>query len=185
MSDEALERQCSLETVERSVNAVIWAPVGPSHRNALSSPNSSSDEEEEKQVVKKKGKRTRQRSPKMKPRKLFKSCEIYSIAGTHELVHPFLPFLLMRSSPAATKVQVDQCSSEEEEKSPGLKSGLKDYQAAIKSKSWSRTTHNTGTQLPSLTHPLPPLLLLSIEPHVFTCNGFRSDGFRSATEQTI
>jgi hypothetical protein len=59
---------------------VIWAPVGPTLRNAETS---SSGEDEEEQMLKKKGKRTRQRSPKMKPRKLFKSCEIFSRAGAH------------------------------------------------------------------------------------------------------
>ncbi|CAL8254280.1 unnamed protein product [Arctogadus glacialis] len=104
---------------------------GPTLRHAETS---SSDEEEEEQMLKKKGKRTRQRSPKMKPRKLFKS---------------------------STKVQVDsqiseiQLSSEEEEeekeeeeKSPGFKSGPKDYQADIKSKSCSRTTRNTALKVP-------------------------------------
>ncbi|XP_030220770.1 synaptonemal complex protein 2 isoform X2 [Gadus morhua] len=102
---------------------------GPTLRNAETS---SSGEDEEEQMLKKKGKRTRQRSPKMKPRKLFKS---------------------------STKVQVDsqiseiQLSSEEEEeeeeeKSPGFKSGPKDYQADIKSKSCSRTTHNTALKVP-------------------------------------
>ena len=80
-SDEQRRTECALATVEQSVDGVIWALTGPSHRNAPSSPSSSSDEEE--QVAKKKGKRTRQRSPKMKPRKLFKSCEIHSEAGTH------------------------------------------------------------------------------------------------------
>ncbi|CAL8369428.1 unnamed protein product [Lota lota] len=86
-----LETECSLETGERSNDAVIWAPVGPSHRHALSSSNSSSDAEEEEQAVKKKGKRMRQRSPKMKPRKLFKSLLEVSpqgvvVSSTHTLI---------------------------------------------------------------------------------------------------
>ena len=104
----------------------------------------------------------------------------------------------MLSSRPATKVQVDsqiseiQLSSEEEEeeeeeKSPGFKSGPKDYQADIKSKSCSRTTHNTGTHLPPLSHPLLPLppLQVSMEPHGFTFHGFRSNGLRSLTYSSI
>lgn len=63
------------------VHAVIAGHVGPSHRRdpSYSSP-SSSDAEEEEPVVMKKVKRARQLSPKMKPRKLFKSGKRHSKA---------------------------------------------------------------------------------------------------------
>jgi len=64
------------------VHAVIAGHVGPSHRRdpTYSSPSSSDAEEEEPVVVMKKGKRARQLSPKMKPRKLFKSGKRHSKA---------------------------------------------------------------------------------------------------------
>ncbi|CAL8280216.1 unnamed protein product [Boreogadus saida] len=103
---------------------------GPTLRNAETS---SSGEDEEEQMLKKKGKRTRQRSPKMKPRKLFKS-------STKVLVDSQISEIQLSS---------EEEEEEEEEKSPGFKSGPKDYQADIKSKSYSRTTRNTAPKVPA------------------------------------
>ena len=70
---------------------MILAHIGPSHRHDPSCPYSSlssSDAEKEEQVVRKKAKRERQHLPKMKPRKLFKSCKIDSKAPTCRINKP-------------------------------------------------------------------------------------------------